>query len=155
MRIRPYRPDDAAALSALHYAAVREIGARDYSPEQVAAWAPQPLDLLRYETKSKDGRAILVAVDDEGAPIAYGELEPDGHIDHLYCRPDHVGTGVGWALVDELEDLARARGIKRLYVEASEAAQRMFLRREYAVVERRRFILRGVAIHNYLMDRTL
>ncbi|MFN3817341.1 hypothetical protein [Brevundimonas sp.] len=39
--------------------------------------------------------------------------------------------------------------------EASEAARRVFLKRGYAVVERRDFEVAGVAIHNYAMERRL
>ena len=72
-----------------------------------------------------------------------------------YCRPDFVGTGVASRLYDSLEQIARARGLPRLYVEASEAARRLFVRKGYSILERRDFLLGDVKIHNYAMTKAL
>jgi putative acetyltransferase len=155
MHIRPYRPDDAAAVAAIFFESVREAGPRDYSAAQVAAWAPERPDTGRVDARARDGRLMLVAVDERDRPIAYGDLEPSGHIDHLYCRPERVGTGVASALYDALEREALALGLSRLFVEASEAARRLFLRKGFDEIERREFPIRGVMIHNYRMAKSL
>jgi putative acetyltransferase len=155
MRVRQYRPEDAAAIAAIFFHSIRETGLRDYSVAQVEAWAPQMPDAGRFDARARDGRFVLVAVDETDKPIAYGDLEPTGHIDHLYCRPEHVGTGVASALYDELEQRARALGVARLFVEASEAARRLFLRKGFIEIERREFPVSGVMIHNYLMEKPL
>ena len=153
--IRPYRAGDAAALAEIYHDAVHRIGRRDYSPEQCVVWSPAQPDPANYESWATGRREVWVATDAADAPIAYGALEPDGHIDHLYCRPDHAGKGVGSALVDRLETLARERGIGRLYVEASDTAKPLFLRKGYAEIELRQFLLDGVLIHNTSMAKTL
>jgi putative acetyltransferase len=89
--------------------------------------------------RARDGRLVLVAAGADGAPLAYGDLEGDGHIDHLYCRPDAAGTGVTAALYQALEAAARARGIARLYSEASEPARRFFQKQGFAVISRNDF----------------
>ena len=43
----------------------------------------------------------------------------------------------------------------RLYVEASELARRLFLRKGFTVVTRRDFAVGGVMIHNYAMEKRL
>jgi putative acetyltransferase len=50
---------------------------------------------------------------------------------------------------------ARAAGISRLFVEASENARPVFERAGFIVMRRRDFDVGGVAIHNYAMERTL
>jgi putative acetyltransferase len=155
MLIRPFHEGDAAALAALFHASVREVGSRDYAREQVSAWSPAPPDPARFITRALDGRMFLVAANDAGEPIGYGDLEADGHIDHLYCRPDVVGTGVASALYDRLESAAIERGISLLYVDASEAARRLFERKGFAVEGRRHFTINGIAIHNYRMVKSL
>ncbi len=155
MRIRPFREEDAAALAAIFHASVREAGIRDYTLEQVQAWSPAPPDPARYIQRSLEDRTFLVAVDGDDEPMAYGDLKSDGHIDHLYCRPDVVGTGVASALYDELEAAARARGFSSISVNASEAARRLFLKKGFSVVRRNELIRRGVSIHNYSMEKVL
>lgn len=142
-------------MGAVFFDAVRTAGLRDYTQAQVEAWAPAIPDRSRFETRAKDGRLILVAVNEADEPIAYGDLEPNGHIDHLYCRPEMIGTGTASALYHQLEQHAHARGIAKLFVEASEAARRLFLRNGFAEIRRREFLLRGVTIHNYSMEKLL
>ena len=103
--------------------------------------------------RASDGRLTLVAANSADKVIGYADLEPDGHIDHLYRQPD--AAGVAAALVDEILARAIAAGMKRLYVEASELARGLFARKGFVVVRRRDFELRGEAIHNYLMERRL
>ncbi len=155
MRIRAFRDEDAQALADLFHASVREAGIRDYTLEQVQAWSPAPPDPARYVQRGLEDRTFLVAIDDDGEPIAYGDLKADGHIDYLYCRPDFVGTGVASALYDELEVAARARGLSRISVNASEAARRLFLKKGFSVVQRNDLVRMGVVIHNYSMEKML
>lgn len=153
-QIRNFRPQDAEALADLFHASVREIGIRGYTAEQVAAWSPARPDPARY-LRQAEGRTFLVAVNDDGEPIGYGDVELDGHIDHLFCRPDVVGTGVGSAILRELELSARSSGIAMLYVEASEVARPLFERKGFTVERRREFDRHGVTMHNYRMTKDL
>ncbi|MBV9881651.1 MAG: GNAT family N-acetyltransferase [Sphingomonadaceae bacterium] len=153
--IRPFQPADAPALAALFHAAVHGIARLYYSEAQVQAWAPGVPDPARFEARAADGRILLVAADAEDAPLAYGDLEPDGHIDHLFCRPDAAGTGITALLYKALEAEARALGIERLHVEASEPARRFFLKQGFAELARRDFELAGVPIHNFAMEKQL
>lgn len=153
--IRPYEPGDAAGLAAVFFAAVCRTGLCDYSAAQVEAWAPRVPDTAAVGARAGDGRLVLVAVNAANEPVAYGDLEATGHIDHLYCHPDFGRAGVASALYDCLERKAREQGMTRLFVEASEAARRLFLRKRFIEVRRRDFCLRGVAIHNYLMEKRL
>jgi putative acetyltransferase len=132
MIVRPFKPSDADALATLFHTSVREAGAHDYSAEQVAAWSPSRPDPETY-LKRAESRTLLVAVDEDGQPIGYGDLEPDGHIDHLYCRADKIGTGVGSAIYDALEAAAKSAAMPIIYVEASESARRLFERRGFAI----------------------
>jgi putative acetyltransferase len=62
---------------------------------------------------------------------------------------------VAAALYAELEAAARARGIGRLFAEASEPARRFLLKRGFRAIGRNRFALEGVAIENVRMEKRL
>ncbi len=156
MALRPYTAADAAAVANIFRRAIAAIGARDYSAEQCAAWAgPPDDDGSRLDARLSDGRLALVAVDAGGRVVAFGDLEDDGHIDFLYAAPEAAGTGVAAGLYAALEAAGRAKGLTRLYSEASEAARRFFLKRGFTVLHRRDFDVRGVAIHNYAVEKKL
>ncbi len=155
VRVRPYRDGDAPALAALFHAAVHAIARLHYSQAQVDAWSPREPDPERFRARGADGRLLLIAVDEGDAPLAYGDVEADGHIDHLFCRPDSAGTGITATLYADLELIARERGIERLYTEASEPARRFFLKRGFAEIARNDSELAGVPIHNFRMEKVL
>ena len=87
--------------------------------------------------------------------MAFVDLEPDGHIDRLFCAPEAVGLGIASRLYEAVEAAARERGIRRLFTEASELARRFFEQKCFIVVERQDMVLRGVPIHNYRMAKNL
>lgn len=154
IHIRVFEAADAHALARLFHASVHRAGVRHYSPEQVAAWSPSVPDPGTYVQRAQT-RTLLVAVDDEGAIVGYGDLEPDGHIDHLYCHPDKLGAGVGAAICAGLEAAARAAGIAALSVEASEGARGLFERQGFALGSRNELFFNGVMLHNYRMSKPL
>lgn len=156
--IRPYREGEAGAIAAITLAAIRTTGLRAYSPEQVAAWSAR-FSAQRVLEWAARGDVILVAVDGDERPLAYTMLETDGHLDMLYCHPEHTGRGLALGLLEAAEAAARAQGVTRLFTEASELARPVFERAGYALVKRREFAIplegREVAIHNYAMEKRL
>ena len=155
MEIRPFRDGDAPALAAILLSSVRNIGGRHYTADQVAAWAPGLPDPDAFTRRARDGRTFLVATGEDGEPIAFGDLETDGHIDLLYCAPEWAGRGVARQLYEELERVARSAGIQLLFVEASEPAKSFFEKQGFEHTDRNDFTLNGVELHNYRMRKSL
>lgn len=155
IQIRNGRVEDAEELAALFHASVRQVAAQHYSDEQVCAWSPAKPEPERFVMRVTDGRTFLVATDADGSILAYGDLEANGHIDHLYARSDAAGTGVARMVYDRLEQAAHESGIDRLFVEASEPASRFFAKRGFEIQERNDFELAGVPIHNFRMEKLL
>ncbi|HEY1319296.1 MAG TPA: GNAT family N-acetyltransferase [Streptosporangiaceae bacterium] len=153
--IRAYEPRDAAEVADVCYRSVREVALSDYTAGQLEAWAPRPVDTERERSRSGDGRLVLVAADRQGRVAAFIDLEPDGHIDRLYCAPEAAGQGIASRLYEEVEAQARAQRIGLLFTEASELARRFFERKGFIVLERQDMVLRDVPIHNYRMAKDL
>lgn len=155
MPIRPYRPADAVDLATIFYRSVREVACRDYSKAQVEAWAPGRGDPGAWNSRATDGRMTIVAVDGTDRPIAFGDMETNGHVDHLFSSPEALGTGAASAIYNRLESHARELGLTRLYVEASECALPFFEQKGFIKLRRNDFAVHGVSIHNYAMEKTL
>jgi len=152
-QVRRYAPGDGAAVADVFFRSVREGARADYSPAQVEAWAPERRAPDWFDDRAADGRVFLVAVNRAHEIVGYADLESDGHIDHLFCRPDVIGRGVGSGLYDALEEAARSAAIDRLYVEASVAARRLFAHKGFVVLHRQDLVVRGVEMHNYAMEK--
>jgi putative acetyltransferase len=159
LRIRPFVPEDAPALSELTVAAIAMIGLRAYSVEQVMAWAARHPVPARFLDGAEKGEVIRVALADDGAPAAYAILQAKGHLDMLYCHPDHAGKGLATALLAVMDAEARQRGVTQITTHASELARPVFERSGYQLLLRRDFTIalgdEEIPIHNYAMAKAL
>jgi len=147
--VRDYQPGDLEVLGEVMQSAIRQVAIRDYAPEQIAAWAGgRPRGALFVDHQ------VWVAEADGGA-VGFIDLEPDGHIDHLFVHADAQGMGAAGALYAALEGEARRRGLGRLYVEASHTARRFFERQGFELQGRQSVQVDGVALDNWRMEKTL
>ncbi len=165
--LRPYQPGDETWLSQITLSAIKAVGARHYTPEQVEAWSSGHHAPDRFANRAQLGAYIEIAVAGLALPVAYALLERDeagpsagdGHLDMLYCHPEHTRKGLAEALLARCEERAREWGCPRLYTEASELAKGAFERAGYRVTHRRDFTIEGksgpVPIHSYAMEKRL
>lgn len=153
-RLRPFRADDSAALGRLFYDTIHAINARDYSPAELAAWAPSvpSPDWIAGRAASR----IVVVAEDASGLLGFAELRPnDRHLDCLYARHDNQGRGVGTALLHAIETEARALGLTRLLTEASLTARPFFERRGFRLIARQTVERHGVKLVNFRMTKAL
>lgn len=151
--LRPFRPDDAPLLLDLFRDTVRRINRRDYSPDQIAAWASDDIDSTAWAARFA-GRLVWIAQID--ARIAgFADLEPNGHLDRFFVSADHQRQGIGSALLVALLDTARQRGMARIHVDASITARPFFEAHGFVVTAPQRVTLRGVEFLNFRMERSL
>lgn len=157
--VRDYREGDATYIADIMKRAIQEIGPRAYSPEQIEAWSSRCFTHDSVKARVELGHRFFVARTEQDLPIAYTLLEEDGHLDHLYCHPEHTRMSIANDLLAHAEQQARTAGCERLYTEASELARAAFERAGYRVVRRRDFTIpykgRDVPIHNYAMEKAL
>lgn len=153
--IRRYEARDAAAVRSIFIDAVTGIAPSGYSTAQVESWAAEAGSVADTHARCSDGRLVLIAADPADNPVAFTDLEDDGHIDMLFCTPGWAGRGVASALYRELETLARRQNMKHLHVEASEIARPFFARHGFILTRRNDFEIGGVAIHHYTMEKPL
>ncbi len=153
MNLRAFRPVDTPALIDLFRATVHAVNRRDYSPAQLAAWAPDEIDAAAW--KERQSRNMTLVAECEGGIVGFAELTGEGHIHMLYVHKDHQGRGVATALLARLEACALAAGRAKLTTDASLTAEPFFARRGFhrsteQVVERN-----GQKLRNFRMEKPL
>lgn len=144
---------DLDALVELFTTTVHAVCARDYTPEQLHAWAPRPPLVDFWRARLSTGR-VRVAVAEDGRRLGFARLEGDD-FDMLYVAAEAQGRGVGGALFDDLRRHARALGQTRWTTHASHTARPFFERRGFTVIEECRHVVRGVALSNWSMEAAL
>ncbi|MDI4665958.1 GNAT family N-acetyltransferase [Xanthobacter autotrophicus] len=153
LSLRPYLPADAPVLAALFRASIMELTGEDYDEEQQEAWSAAADDEDAFAARLA-GALTLVALGG-GAPVGFLALKDNAHIDLLYVAPDAAGTGVARALCDAAETLAKARGTRKLTVDASDTALGFFQHRGYEAQRRNMVPLADTWLGNTSMEKTL
>ena len=153
MEIRLFQVGDEPALREVFFAAVHQTAAADYSPEQLAAWAPAVYDHAAWAERMRGIRPFVAIAD--GTIIGYADLQPDGYIDHFFVSPTVARQGVGSALMRHIHDGAAARGITRLFSDVSLTARPFFERWGFVVERQQSVDVRGVTLSNVKMSKVL
>ena len=151
--IREAHDEDYAAIGQLFFETVHSVNLRDYTPQQVAAWAPAMGSGDEWR-KRLAGQVVLVAV--EGAMVVgFVSIERDGHVDLLYVHKDRQRQGVGSALLGRAIELAVQWKLPSVHTEASITARGLFERHGFEVVQPEDVIRHGVTLRRYRMLRRL
>lgn len=150
---RPASPVEWPDLVDLFRETVRTVNRRDYTPAQLAAWAPAEPDLARWQAKLAAER-VLVA-ERAGFVAGFCAWTPDGYLDLLFVHHAHQRCGVATALWASAEAELRAQGVTRAHTQASVTAQPFFLRRGFELVRHQVVTVRGVELPNAVMEKRL
>jgi len=151
--IRTYRRADAEAIVNLFHAAVHAVADADYGAAERAAWAPRVPTAESWHQRMMTRRTLVA--EEAGIVVAFAELETDGNIDMLYCRPDRQRRGFGSRLYAALEAAARAAGTPRLTVSASRPGRHFFERQGFEVEREQTVVRNGIALVNFRMAKRL
>lgn len=151
--IRPFQVGDEPALYRVHHGAIHRVAARDYTPEQIQAWAPARPDPGPWAIKMRHLQPFVAEVD--GVVAGYADLQPSGYIDHFFVSADFPRRGVGRMLMERIHEEAARRAIGELTADVSKTAEPFFARFGFEIVELRYPVRSGVTIPNALMRKRL
>ncbi|MCD0462339.1 GNAT family N-acetyltransferase [Roseiconus lacunae] len=132
---------------------VRRVNSRDYTPDQIAAWASRTIDLEAWRIRFDD-RFAYVATGD-GFIVGFTDMTREGHLDRLFVSADHQGRGIAGGLVRRLMKDAINHSIAEITTDASITAKPFFERMGFSVVREQSVECRGVWMTNYRMQRAV
>lgn len=148
MEIRKYQPSDCKELTELFYNTVHAVNAKDYTKEQLDAWASGQVDLEKWNQSLQEHYSV-VAIDDENI-AGFGDIDKAGYLDRLFVHVDYQGKGIATAICNELE---RAVEADKITAHASITAKSFFESRGYKAVKEQQVIRNGISLTNYLMEK--
>lgn len=145
MLIRKYQSLDCKELVELFYNTVHTINTKDYTKEQVDAWAPRQIDLKAWN-QSLQEHFSMVAVENDTI-IGFGDIDKTGYLDRLYVHFEYQGNGIATALCNQLETAVQGN----IVTHASITARPFFEKRGYKVVKKQEVERRGIFLTNFVM----
>ena len=152
MKIRRFKPSDAAEMARMHRSTIREINSSDYSKKQVAAWSGR--STAKRFRKSMKQRIRFVAIG-KNKIIGFGDFTKDGEINGLYVHPKYIGKGVGKKLLRKMEKTALELGIAKFTVKSSLTAKDFYKSRGYKLLKKTVFRRKGLHLQVYNMEKAL
>ena len=153
--VRNFRAGEEPALRALFHAAVHRLAAQDYTPEQLAAWAPLQHDAAQWAERIRANQPFIAQTQDGGGIAGFADLQPTGYIDMFFVAPAFAGQGVARALMAHIHAQAAARGIARLHADVSLTAEPFFAAQGFVVEARQEPVRAGVVLRNARMAKAL
>ncbi|PAJ76283.1 histone acetyltransferase [Pseudoalteromonas sp. NBT06-2] len=149
MKIIQYSPKLAKDLTDVFYDSVHSINTLIYSIEQKHAWAPLPINYLKWANRFNIKKPFILTINNEVA--GFIELESDGHIDCTYVTPKFERKGVATKLLKHAMYIAKKNGLKELYVEASIVAKPLFEKFGFMVENENKVNMNNIILLNYSM----
>jgi putative acetyltransferase len=127
---------------------VHKVNIKDYTEEQVDAWAPDFIDKEKWN-KTLSEHYTFVAVKND-AIIGFGDIDDSGYMDRLYVHHDYLRQGVATLICDKLESMIDSD--RTIVTHASITARPFFEKRGYKVVKEQLVERKGVFLKNYIME---
>lgn len=153
MKIRRFQIGDETSLFRVYFSAVHLVASRDYSAQQVQAWAPADLDMDLWAARMREIRPFVAEMD--GEVVGYADVQRNGYMDHFFVSGTHGRQGIGRRLMQRIHEEAMSLGLTELTSDVSKTAEPFFIHHGFQVVERRFPVRRGVTLQNALMRKLL
>lgn len=101
MFIREYQSSDCEEIIKLFDNTVHTVNAKDYTKEQLDAWATGRADLNKWDQSLREHYS-LVAVENEMI-VGFEDIDKSGYLDRLFVHEDYQGKGIGTMICNRLE----------------------------------------------------
>jgi putative acetyltransferase len=151
--VRDYRASDLDAVIDLFRRSVHEVARRDYSPAQLAAWAPDRPDREAWAARLRSGGVFVC--ERNGDVVGFTRIDEAGDIDLLYVHPQFQNQGIAGALMEQAVGWASLRGVRRLTSDVSLTARAFFEGTGFQVVRSQEVERRGIVFQNFCMERDI
>lgn len=145
--IREYQQRDCDKLADLFYSTVHTVNAKDYTKEQLSAWATGSIDLQKWN-RSLLEHYSLVAIEDD-VIVGFGDIDKTGYLDRLYVHKDYQRKGIATAICNELEQTIQGK----ITTHASITAKPFFEKRGYKALKEQSVERQGIVLINYVMEK--
>lgn len=146
-------PEDLPVMWQIFEDTIRNICKKDYSSEQIEAWVSVVKDKARWK-EAMEEQYFLIA-EEHGKVIGYGSLEDGYYIDFIYVHNDYIGSGVGGAIIQALEQEAIRQGVHQLEADVSITAEPFFKKFGFNNIQKNKITIKNIDIINYSMVKPL
>lgn len=155
-KIRKLADTDMKNIVSMYYRTVHSVNAKDYSSQQLEAWAPmekKESTISKWAHSLKKNISYVAEIDSK--IIGFGDITIHGYLDRLYTHQYFQKKGVASSLLKLLENKVREIGVTEVWTEASITAKSFFESHEYKLVRPQMVERNGVMLLNFIMNKNI
>lgn len=153
LHVRALRRGDEYALRKVFYSSVHELACKDYTAEQLAAWAPEAYEVGPWAERIRSTPPFIV--DASGVVAGFAVLLENGTIDQFFVASAMAGQGVARMLMTHIHQQAARRGLAELQADVSLTAEPFFLLSGFEVKNRHQVVIKELPLSYARMSKHL
>ena len=92
MELREYKSTDCEQIAQLFYNTVYSVNVKNYTEEQLNAWATGSVDLQEWNHSFLNHKTVVAVEDDE--VVGFGDIDQYGYLARLYVHINYQGMGI-------------------------------------------------------------
>lgn len=151
--LRTYKPEDLAQIVTLFRDTIHTVNVKDYSADQINAWAPETIDAEKWGTKLLEHYTVVAEYN--SVICGFGDLHNNGYLDHLFTHKDYQGRGVATKIVKAIEVQAKILHLKKIFVHVSITAKTFFIKQGYTLITPQEVHYNDQVFTNFVMEKNL
>ena len=151
IQIRNFEKGDEFELWQLKVNTIRKVNIKDYSKEQIKAWAPDEYNPEKWSNRVQGMNPFIAEI--EGKIVGFADIQDNGYIDHFFCHREFQGQGVGKILMEYIEVKSKEKSISPVYSHVSMTAKSFFEKFGFNVVKQQSMKIGDQELTNYVMEK--
>jgi len=150
MDIRPYQASDLEAMYHLFYETVHRINQKDYSKDQLDAWAPKNFDRAKWEKRFSNLKAYVACDEDEC--VGFISMNDQGYLDHFYLHHAYQGHLVASRLFKKILVYAKTLGVRKITSDVSKSALPIAKKVGFKLIKKQTIVKEAIKIENFKVE---
>jgi len=152
-KLRLYRETDCMELIQLFYDTIQTVNRKDYSEEQINAWASNALNYSMFSKKFSENPTVIIEA--AGEITGFGVVTKQGYFDSLFVHKDWQRQGIGTTIANNIETYTKSNNVNIMTVRSSKTALPFFENRGYKILKQENITIKNQTLASYDMQKNL
>jgi len=153
MEIRKATTTDIDAIALLYRDTINTVNAKDYSKEQIQAWASTYINQHAWAKRIEEQQFYAAIIKD--IIVGFASIDNNSYLDLLYVHKDFQRQGIAAALLEVIESAAKEMGFKEITVQSSTTALPFFLSHAFIETYKKEKLVNGVSFVNPFLSKKI
>ncbi len=154
LAIRRAKKSDKESIWRVHTSAIREVCRQQYTEEKGEGWSSfQKPNSYKEVIETRE----LFVAEEDGAIVGFGQLDLEKReVEAVYVSPENLGCGIGYHLLQTLEQKATAHGLSKLQLSSTLNAVGFYERAGFSRLgDSKHLLANGMELPCVLMEKAL